>query len=84
MTQIPALCPFCPWNHLWTWIATGAAVALVRASPPLDPGWRAHRALLAGWVAVCVAWCLAWQGAWLVLSAQGVFGSGGPRPLFGS
>jgi uncharacterized membrane protein len=84
MTQISAFCPFCPWNHLWTWIAFGAGVAGLRSAPPLDPGWREHRARLARWVAGCVSWCLAWLAAWLALTAFGTFGSGGPPPLWGS
>ena len=84
MTQISALGPFCPWNHLWTWIACAASLALVRGGPPLDPTWREHTPALWGWVALCAGWCLAWQGAWLGLSAAGALGSGGPPPLFGS
>lgn len=84
MTQIPALCPFCPWNHLWTWIAAAASLALVRGGPPLDPTWRTHARALWGWIALCAGWCLAWQGAWLALKGAGALGSGGPPPLFGS
>lgn len=84
MTQIPALCPFCPWNHLWTWVAFGAALAGLRGAPALDPSWREHLRPLAARVALCVGWCLGWLAAWLALTAGGVFGSGGPPPLWGS
>ena len=83
MTQIPAFCPFCPWNHLWTWIAFGAGLSGLRTAPPLDPGWRAHGARLARWIATCVLWCLGWLGLWLALTAGGLLGSGGPPPLWG-
>lgn len=83
MTQIPALCPFCPWNHLWTWVACGASLSGLWGSGALDPGWREHLPRLGARVALCVAWCLGMLAAWLALTAAGALGSGGPPPLFG-
>ena len=82
LVQPPALCPFCPWNHLWTWLAFGAGVAMWRRDdvPTLPP--PEHRRGLYGWAAVCIAWCLSWQFAWALATWAGWLGDGGPPALF--
>lgn len=32
LVRLPALCPFCPWNHVFTYIAFGASIAVWRAA----------------------------------------------------
>ena len=64
---LPFLCPFCPWNHVLTYVALVLAVRIWRLTPhpphhePLTP--------LLGLVAVCVGWFWAWQAAWFLAEA---------------
>lgn len=30
LVRLPALCPFCPWNHTFTWVALASAIVLLR------------------------------------------------------
>ena len=63
------LCPFCPWNHLMTWIALGASLAVWRRTPrPSEP---APTAPLVGHVAVCVGQFVLWLALWRVALAAG-------------
>ncbi|HEY6805303.1 MAG TPA: vitamin K epoxide reductase family protein [Pyrinomonadaceae bacterium] len=61
---LPFLCPFCPWNHLLTYVAFILAVGIWRATPKPT----AHHSLkpILVLVAVCVAWFWLWQGAWFL------------------
>ena len=65
LVHLDHLCPFCPWNHLWTWVAFGAAVVLWR-------GGREHEVRPPGsvlWppIAICVGQFWLWQLAWVTL-----------------
>ena len=45
LVRLPALCPFCPWNHAFTYVAFGASIALwrkaLREQTEALPPWRA-------------------------------------------
>ena len=59
---LDALCPLCPWNHLFTWIAFGASVVVWRRSrPPESP---APLRPLALHVALCVGQFFLWLALW--------------------
>ena len=58
------LCPFCPWNHVLTYVALFLAIKIWLKTPrPSD-----HQPLkpLLMLVALSVAWFWAWQGAWFL------------------
>ena len=61
------LCPFCPWNHLFTWIAFGAAIQLWRRTP--KPTSSHASKPLAAHVAICVAPLFALLLAWELLGS---------------
>lgn len=67
LLRLDALCPFCPWNHILTYVALFLAVRVWRLTPH-PPHHQPFRPLL--WlVAVCVVWFWAWQGAWFLAEA---------------
>ena len=65
LVHLDHLCPFCPWNHLWTWVAFGSAAVVWRrgrageVSPPASVLWPP--------VAICVGQFVFWQLAWVTL-----------------
>lgn len=63
------LCPFCPWNHTFTYVAWIAAIRVWRAEGVAEgPGaWRS----LVKLAAVCVAQGVVWQVAWFVAFRAG-------------
>ncbi len=63
------LCPLCPWNHLFTWIAFGASIALWRRTP--RPQQHAPLGPLAGHVALCVAQFFLWLLLWRLALGSG-------------
>jgi len=65
MAQLDALCPLCPWNHLLTWVAFGAAL---RARGQLPQG--TSRRALRGTIAACAALGLAVLAAWALFSGR--------------
>ncbi|MCO5165732.1 MAG: hypothetical protein M9894_05110 [Planctomycetes bacterium] len=63
LVHLDHLCPFCPWNHLWTWVATALALSLWRRTPRASgPAPAAGPLVLL--VAGCVGQLLLWQGLW--------------------
>jgi hypothetical protein len=64
---LDALCPFCPWNHVLTYVALALAVRVWRLTPH-PPHHEPLRPLLI-LVMVCVTWFWAWQGAWFLAEA---------------
>ncbi len=62
LVRLPPLCPFCPWNHLFTWLALGAAILTRRQQPP-ERGAPPRRKL-AALVALCVGAFFAVQLIW--------------------
>lgn len=65
LIRLPALCPFCPWNHVLTYVALGVAWRLWRITPhpAYHQPWRPLLAL----VGFCVVWFWLVQGLWLLL-----------------
>ncbi|MBE7465679.1 MAG: hypothetical protein HS116_19575 [Planctomycetes bacterium] len=61
------LCPFCPWNHVWTYAACFLAWRLWRLTPRPEPGAPAGPLLKL--VALCVSWFWIWVGAWFWFEA---------------
>lgn len=81
LVRLPALCPFCPWNHLFTYVAFGAALVLARAerraAPPSAPPSAAptFRELVPH-VARSIAPLFVLQATWWALVASGVISAG--------
>ncbi len=69
LVQLPHLCPLCPWNHLLTWIATGAAWVALRQTD--EPRAALRPAAIVTLVLVSVAPLFAFLGAWWVAFNQG-------------
>jgi uncharacterized membrane protein len=69
LVTLPALCPFCPWNHVWTWIALAVSIAIVHRTPR-EPNldWRP----LAPFAAMLIAQFFAWFALWGLLLRAGV------------
>jgi uncharacterized membrane protein len=64
LLRLGALCPFCPWNHLLTYVALVLAVLIWRRTPKPTAG-RSHRPIIL-MVAICVVWFWSWQLAWFI------------------
>lgn len=67
LLHLPFVCPFCPWNHVWTYIALGGALWGLR-QPSDGPASPADRRRLAALFAACATWFMAWQLGWAALS----------------
>jgi uncharacterized membrane protein len=67
LVRLPALCPFCPWNHLLSWLAL-ACVWMLRKQTAEDPESARTRTL---WplVSVCVGQFILWLSLWALLKA---------------
>jgi uncharacterized membrane protein len=64
LAGLDALCPFCPWNHILTYISLYLSVMVWRLTPQ-PPQHEPLRPLL--WLAAaCVLWFWACQGAWFL------------------
>lgn len=68
LVHLDHLCPLCPWNHVWTWVAFGASLLLWRRGR--GQGQRPPGSALWLPVALCVGQFLLWQGAWLLLQGS--------------
>ena len=66
LIHLDHLCPFCPWNHLLTWIACGLSVTLVRRDVTRrDTAIDVPRVrLLAPLALLCVGQLFLWNGLW--------------------
>ena len=62
LVRLPHLCPFCPWNHAFTWIALGGAIIAHRQHPP--ERHAPPRRQLAALVVLCVGAFFAVQLIW--------------------
>jgi len=58
------LCPFCPWNHVLTYVALFLAIKIWLKTPRPSDHQPLKRLLML--VALSVAWFWAWQGAWFL------------------
>lgn len=65
------LCPFCPWNHILTWVALAVAMVVWLRTPrpktPAPPG------PVIALTVVCVLQAFLWMGLWLIASRNGLF-----------
>jgi uncharacterized membrane protein len=67
LLSLDHLCPFCPWNHVLTYVAFFLAIRIWQLTPrPLE-----HQSLrpLLMLVALCVVWFWSWQVGWFVAEA---------------
>jgi uncharacterized membrane protein len=67
LIHLDALCPFCPWNHVLTYVALFLAVRIWRLTP--HPPYHQPLRPLLRLVALCVAWFWMWQGLWFLAEA---------------
>lgn len=76
LVRLPALCPFCPWNHLFTYVAFGAALGLARVERRAAASARPPVRELVPHVARSIAPLFAIQAAWWALVASGAISAG--------
>jgi len=70
LIHLDALCPFCPWNHILTYIAFIAAFMLWRStSRPLEPVPAMPLVILA---IFCVLQFFGWQIIWIIAYSKGI------------
>ncbi len=71
LVHLPALCPFCPWNHVFTYVAFGAALAVWRDLAAREthphPPWQA----LVPHVLTSIAPLVVVNALWWTLVASG-------------
>jgi hypothetical protein len=75
LVHLDHLCPFCPWNHLLTWIACALSITLVRRGPEhnTDPVTGSARVrLLAPLAVLCVGQLFVWNALWGVAVRAGI------------
>ncbi len=68
LVRLPTLCPFCPWNHLLTYVACGAAFAHARRTS--DSGDEPSREMLAGLGAASATPLVPIFAAWALFSGR--------------
>lgn len=64
LLRLSALCPFCPWNHVLTYVAFVLAILIWRVTPKSNEKVSVRPILLL--VLVCVVWFWLWQGSWFL------------------
>lgn len=76
LVHLSALCPFCPWNHVFTYVAFVACALVWRGEAPPDADahtpWRA----LAVHAAVSIAPLILCNALWAILVARGLVDAG--------
>ncbi len=76
LLHLPALCPFCPWNHLFTYVAFAAALAVWRDAARAEPGPHPPWQTLVPHVAWSIAPLVLVNALWGLLVARGVVDAG--------
>lgn len=76
LVHLPALCPFCPWNHLFTYVAFAAALAVWRDAARAEPGPHPPWQTLVPHVAWSIAPLVLVNALWGLLVARGVVEAG--------
>ena len=71
LMRLPALCPFCPWNHVLSWVAL-FFVWKIRSQTPRDSR-KAKTNSLIPLIAFCVGQLLMWLTLWFIAFNRGVF-----------
>jgi hypothetical protein len=81
LVRLPAMCPFCPWNHVFTYVAFLGALAAYREAPrnASSPSWQ----VLLPHVARSVAPLIAVNAIWGILVALGKVDPGPTLVHFG-
>jgi uncharacterized membrane protein len=79
LVHLDHLCPFCPWNHAFNWLAMGAAWVLIRreplptaTSPAATAERERHLRHCFASLAVCLLQGVFWQLVWYVPFRQGL------------
>jgi hypothetical protein len=70
LIHLDVLCPFCPWNHILTYVALAISCRLWRITPHPQEHQPLRPLLLL--VALCVSWFWLWQLGWLVIAVSGI------------
>ena len=71
MSTLEHLCPFCPWSHVFTWLAFGSALALRARLRRASAGHGVPLRRLLPLGAACLLFLPLLQVPWAVLFAQG-------------
>jgi uncharacterized membrane protein len=69
LIHLDVFCPFCPWNHLLTYVALVTVFLIWRRTP--RPRERAPLKPLVLLVVLCVAQFFLWLALWAIAYAQG-------------
>jgi uncharacterized membrane protein len=70
LIHLDAFCPFCPWNHVLTYLAFAVVFIIWRSTPrPTEPASLMPLVLL---VCVCVGQFFFWQLLWLIAHSRGI------------
>jgi uncharacterized membrane protein len=70
LIHLKAFCPFCPWNHLLTYLALAVALLIWRAAP--RPTAAIPRKPLIALASLCVAQFWVWQVTWIIAHWRGL------------
>jgi uncharacterized membrane protein len=76
LVHLDALCPFCPWNHVFTYIAFAAALRVWRDEKHAHAGPHAPWQRLVPHVLASIAPLFALNALWWLLVRQGVVSAG--------
>lgn len=72
LVHLPALCPFCPWNHGFTYLAFASALLVWRREQRTHTGTHAPWQQLIPHVAVSISPLIAINALWWLLARAGV------------
>jgi uncharacterized membrane protein len=70
LIHLDAFCPFCPWNHLLTYVALVLALIIWRSTP--RPMKHASVKPLIVLVSLCVGQFFVWQLLWIIAHSRGL------------
>jgi uncharacterized membrane protein len=70
LIHLDAFCPFCPWNHVLTYVALVIALIMWRSTP--RPTKHARVRPLVMLVFICVIQFFIWQLLWIIAHSRGI------------
>jgi uncharacterized membrane protein len=70
LAHLEALCPFCPWNHLLTYIAFALAFLVFKSAP--KPKCKLAKRPLVKLICLCVGQFFFWQLVWVMAHRAGL------------
>jgi uncharacterized membrane protein len=76
LVALPALCPFCPWNHVFTYLAFGASLAVWRSAAREGATPQARWRALAPHALRSIAPLAVVNALWGLLVARGLVDAG--------